>query len=117
MKNIGNNKSDTIWWIEKLLQMPIADHRKYAMWKVIMPYLFNIRKLSDSEATNLAQTWLDRCAILRPLDFNSKYLVKQNIRNRYRNRYLPINTLKLSVDNPELYAILFDVKASTHNMR
>ena len=61
MKNFGYNKTDTISWIEKLLQTPIADHRKYALWRILMPYLFNIRKLADFEVVSIVQTWLDKC--------------------------------------------------------
>ena len=35
-------------WIEKLLQIPIANHRKYAIWRILIPYLFNIKNLSDN---------------------------------------------------------------------
>ena len=36
-----------ILWIEKLLRNPIPDHRKYVIWRILAPYLINIRKLSD----------------------------------------------------------------------
>ena len=52
------------------------------------------------------QIWLEKCSSLRPLDFNSKYLFNQNIRNRNKNRYLPISIQKLSSENVELYNIM-----------
>lgn len=30
-------------WIEKLLETPIEDGRKYALWKILCPYLVNIK--------------------------------------------------------------------------
>ena len=60
-KNFGYNRTDTIPWIGNLLQTPIADHRKYAIWRIVMPYRFNIKKISDPEIISIVQTWLDSC--------------------------------------------------------
>jgi len=44
------NSSTTIWWIEKLIQTPIDDYRKFAVWRILVPYLIDIRKcFQDSE--------------------------------------------------------------------
>lgn len=101
-----NNSSATISWIEKLLQTPLDDHRKYAMWRILMPYLFNIRNLSDPDVINIIQGWLNKCDETRALDFNSKYLIRQNIKNSKRHRYLPISFDKLSSENQGLYDII-----------
>jgi hypothetical protein len=106
LKNTNYNWKNTISWIEKLLQMPIEDHRKYALWRIVFPYLFNIRKMSDSQVISIARMWLDKCAKLRPLDFNPNYLIRQNIRNSNKNRYLPISFEKLRTENNELYDII-----------
>ena len=83
--------ANTIPWIEKLLQTPIADYRKYALWRILMSYLFNVRKLSETEVIEVTQTWLNKCDLLRSLDFNAKYLIRQNIRNSKKNHNLPIS--------------------------
>ena len=31
-------------WIEKLLETPIEDGRKYTLWKILCPYLVNVKK-------------------------------------------------------------------------
>jgi Primase X len=98
--------TNTIPWIEKLLQTPITDYRKYALWRILMPYLFNVKKLSDTEVIDIMQTWLNKCNHLRSLDFNAKYLIKQNIRNSKKNRYLPISFDKLSSENKGLHDII-----------
>jgi len=105
-RNTYNNgyytKTDTIQWIEKLLQIPIADHRKYAVWRILIPYLFNVKKLSEDETVSIVQTWLNRCNGLRSLDFNGSRLIKQNICSSKNRRYLPISYNKLSSENNEL---------------
>src|SRR4249920_2603093 len=34
--------STKIWWIEKLLQTPVDDYRKFAVWRILAPYVINI---------------------------------------------------------------------------
>jgi hypothetical protein len=47
-KNEGINK---IKWIEKgLLENPLFDHRKYVIWRVLSPYLLNVKKLPKEES-------------------------------------------------------------------
>jgi Primase X len=98
------NGSNTIQWIEKLLQTPLADHRKYAIWRVLIPYLYNIKKLSEVEAVEIIWAWLNKCHILRSLDFNAKYLIKQNIRNDMG--YPPISFIKLRSENHALFDVI-----------
>jgi hypothetical protein len=97
---------NTILWIEKLLQTPIVDCRKYAIWRFLMPYLFNVKKLSESEVIDLTQTWLNKCDHMRSLDFNVKYLIRQNIRNSKKNQYLPVSFDKLAAENKESHYII-----------
>jgi hypothetical protein len=106
MKNFGYNKINTIPWIEKLLQTSIADHRKYAIWRILVPYLFNIRKLPGTEITDIIQTWLNKCDAIRALDFNTKYSILQSVRNGEKNKYLPISLNKLSGENQSLYKLV-----------
>ena len=105
-KNVCYNKTSIIPWIEKLLQTPIADHRKYVLWWILTPYLFNIKNLSEVEGIETIQTWLNECDLLKSLDFNAKYLIKQNMRNSNRHKFLPISFNKLRSDNQGLYIIV-----------
>lgn len=100
------NGSNTIQWIEKLLQTPLADHRKYAILRVLIPYLYNIKNLSDDDVVQILQNWLIKCNTMRALDFNKQYLIKQNIRNGRKCRYLPISFHNLKSENQGLYNIL-----------
>jgi len=80
-------------------QTPLSDYRKFAVWRILSPYLINIRKCSVEEATNMIKNWLDKCGKLRPLDFNPNYAIKNNIKSATRSGYLPISLRKLKVDN------------------
>jgi hypothetical protein len=60
-----------ILWIEKLLKTPIPDHRKYCIWRILAPYLINVKHLSFDEAFDIIDKWLDRCNNLEKLDFDS----------------------------------------------
>lgn len=35
----------TLQWIERLIQTPIEDGRKYSIWRILVPYLINRRHL------------------------------------------------------------------------
>ena len=59
--HVKTANSTKIWWIEKLLQTPIEDYRKFAVWRILAPYLINIRKYSTEEASGTLKNWLDRC--------------------------------------------------------
>jgi hypothetical protein len=37
-----------------------------------VPYFINIRRLPQSEASDLIKDWLDRCSLLTCLDFSPK---------------------------------------------
>ena len=100
------NSSSTIWWIEKLLQTPIDDYRKYAVWRILIPYLINIRKLAGEEANKTISSWLDKCNSLRRLDFNPNYMIKHNIHAAKKVGYLPIGLDKLKTENWYLYKTL-----------
>ncbi len=50
--------ANTIQWIEKLIQTPLADHRKYAIWRVLISYLYNIKNLLVDDIVNIIENWL-----------------------------------------------------------
>jgi hypothetical protein len=103
-----NVYQNEIQWIEKLLQTPIEDGRKYALWKILCPYLVNIKQLSYEESSNLLENWLNRCDRCNKLSFNTKYEIKTKL--RFVKSYLPISLSKLKIDNPEFFKTLQDMK-------
>lgn len=98
--------NSTIHWIERLLQTPISDYRKLAVWRIFAPYLLNIRGLSNDEAHSVISDWLEQCGKLRRLDFNPSYKIKGAL-NGSRD-FLPVSCDKLKVENEGFYNLLQD---------
>jgi hypothetical protein len=100
------NSTTAIWWIEKLLQTPVDDYRKLAIWRILIPYLINIRHISDDETYDIVRSWLDKCHSLRRLDFNPNSMKRYNISSTKRGGYLPISLEKLRRESTYLYEIV-----------
>jgi hypothetical protein len=93
-----NNK---IQWIETLLQISISDHRKYALWRIVAPYLINIRKLSYEDACTVITDWLNKCDKLKTLvSVNER--IKPNLGAAAKGGYLPISFSDLKTQNRQL---------------
>jgi hypothetical protein len=103
------DQNSRVGWIEGLLQTPLSDHRKYCIWRILSPYLLNIRKLPEQEVTDIIRDWLSRCNQLRRLDFNFKQKIKDGIEGAKRG-YLPVSLSKLKEENSGLYFKLQDSK-------
>lgn len=97
----GNKR---ILWIEKLLSTPISDHRKFCLWRIFLPYLLNIRKLTVDETVFVLKKWLDKCRQLKKLDFNPVQKIHEHI--RYVGTYLPPSKYNLSTINHQVYKIV-----------
>jgi hypothetical protein len=100
--NNNNNNSSSISWIERLLQTPLQDHRKYCIWRILVPYLLNIRKLSEQDTIDIIRDWLNRSNQIRRLDFNYNQKIKEGIEGAAEG-YLPISWEKLKEENDRLY--------------
>jgi len=88
-------------WIEILLGTAIEDYRKYALWRIVAPYLVNIRKLSHQDAVSVIREWLDKCDKLKPfVGVNEK--IKPNLAAAARIGYLPISFSDLKTENRQL---------------
>jgi hypothetical protein len=99
--------ASSIGWIERLLQTPLYDFRKYCVWRILTPYLLNIKKLSAQESVDIIRQWLVQCDSLRSLDF--RISVDQRIidgLDSAEKGYLPISLEKLKEENPQLYSYL-----------
>jgi hypothetical protein len=85
---------NAIGWIEKLLNTPIEDFRKYTIKFILAPYLMNIRGLSRSDAFDALLMWLNRCDSVCKLRFNIDRKINEAL-DMVRD-YLPQgrNTLK-----------------------
>jgi hypothetical protein len=96
-----NAINGNIRWIENLLQTPISDFRKLAIWHILVPYLLNIRGLTAEETRGIMHEWLDKCSQLRKLDFNPVQRIKNTLNNS--KDFLPISRNRLKVENKEFY--------------
>jgi hypothetical protein len=91
-------------WIEKLLQTPIEDHRKDCLWRIIGPYLLNVRKLSELEAAKMMQNWLDNCDSVRKLDFEPGLKIYSIIKGN--KGFQPLSSSKLKEEYKNIYLLL-----------
>jgi Primase X len=104
----NSNNSDTIiHWIESLLETPLCDHRKYCIWRILAPYLMNVRNLSYEESFATIMNWLEKCKLQRRLDFNAKAKIKGSL-NGAQKGYFPISLEKLKEENKALYDMIND---------
>ena len=101
----SKNHNHKIRYIETLLQIPISDHRKYALWRIVAPYLINIRKLSQEDAVGIIREWLNKCDKLKPLvGVNDR--IKPNLSAASRVGYLPVGFSDLKIENGELAEVI-----------
>ena len=105
---VTKSKHGFIVWIEDLLETPIADLRKYCIWRILAPYLVNIRKMSDEDALSIITMWLEKCNDIKRLTFNYRQRAKYDIRNARKIGYFPISRYSLRVENLDLKLILED---------
>jgi hypothetical protein len=107
------NKNKFIPWIERLLKTPMPDHRKYCIWRILAPYLINVKHLTFEEAFDIIEKWLYKCNDLEELDFDTEMKVNYCLNGAVNKGYLPISLYNpnkepktLKTDNRELYNIL-----------
>ncbi|TLX87322.1 MAG: DNA primase noncatalytic subunit PriX [Thaumarchaeota archaeon] len=107
-KRFGNaaQQSNSIHWIETLLQTPIEDYRKNAIGLILTPYLINIRKISYDDAFSIIREWLTKCNELRHLDSNFDYRIKNSLYTAIKKQTLPMRLDTLENKNRELHRLL-----------
>jgi hypothetical protein len=110
---VKNNR--TIFWIEKLLKIPIADFRKNSVNLILAPYLVNIKKLSYQQSLDILSDWLKKCNSFNKLNFNPDYLVKYALTTAIQKRIPPMKLVTLMDRNLELYNILYKQKQNFLN--
>jgi hypothetical protein len=100
------NQINKIKWIENgILENALPDHRKYIIWRILSPYLLNVRKLPKEESYSAMKDWLDKCDKLERLNFNAKAKIKEGLRGASKG-YYPISLEKLKEENKALYDIV-----------
>jgi hypothetical protein len=94
------------YWIEKLLQTPIPDYRRKCIWRILAPYLINVRKLSPEQSFAIISDWLDKCSQVCRLYFNPKLKINQDLRSSIKTGFYPPCLSKLYATDKELVELL-----------
>jgi Primase X len=102
----NQERTNSIKWIERgILEHTLADHRKYIIWRILSPYLVNVKKLPKEEVYSVMKEWLDKCNKLEKLNFNPKTKIKDGLRGASKG-YYPISMEKLKEENRQLYDLV-----------
>jgi Primase X len=105
-QNEHKNRINRIKWIEeRILEHPLPDHRKYVIWRILAPYLANVKKLPKEESYSVIKDWLDKCDKIEKMNFNAKIKIKEGLRGASKG-YFPISLEKLKEENKALYDIV-----------
>ncbi|WP_148686799.1 DNA primase noncatalytic subunit PriX [Candidatus Nitrosocosmicus hydrocola] len=92
------------FWIERLLQTPLPCFRRYCLYRILVPYLVNVRKLNDEECFGVLKKWLEKCNNISIIPFNIESEIKTRL-NGVKD-YEPLSLYKLRKENSELYHLL-----------
>jgi hypothetical protein len=100
----NHNYNSNYDYIEKLLDKPLTDFRKYCIWRIFVPYFINVKGLSRLETFDKIDSWLDRCNSIARLDFNPKQKIDYELKSVAN--YKPIRQDQLREDNSKLWTCL-----------
>jgi hypothetical protein len=112
-KKHGSYNHDTenkMNWIEILLETPIEDYRKFAVWRILAPYLINVRKVTYNDAFDIIKDWLSKCDSVCRLDFSAGYKIKYDLHTAAKIGYYPIGFDKLKKENRGLHGLIMGEK-------
>ncbi|MGA9843677.1 MAG: DNA primase noncatalytic subunit PriX [Nitrososphaeraceae archaeon] len=102
------NRINGIRWIENgILENVLPDHRKYIIWRILSPYLLNVKNLTREECYSVIKDWLDKCNKLERLNFNPKIKIKEGLKGASKG-YYPISLEKLKKENNSLYEMIMN---------
>jgi hypothetical protein len=106
-KNKNATKRNYYEWIEKkILANPFPDYRKIIVNLILAPYLIVIKKLSFEESYQIINEWLQRCDLLRKLDFNTTSFVNTALAIAYKKKIPPMSMTTLNMNYKDLYFLL-----------
>jgi Primase X len=112
-------KQNRYAWIDVLLGAPLRDYRKYAVWRILAPYLIVVKQLPYGECFKIIRDWLDGCNCVEQLRFNADFRIGRSLQRAQFIGYKPIRVEILQQENPSLYTIVMNrmqAKISRDNM-
>ena len=89
-----------------ILANPFSDYRKIILNLILVPYLIVVRKLSFEESYQIIAEWLQKCNLLRKLDFNTRSLVNTALDTAYKKQIPPMSIITLKTKYKDLYFLL-----------
>lgn len=93
-------------WIEKLMTMSLPDYRKYCIWRILAPYLINVRKFPDDQAYHIIREWLKKCDLVKRVSFDVHSRSRYDIQSVRKKRFYPIGWNQLKTENVNLYNLM-----------
>ena len=104
--NVNRTIPASYQWIEKLLQTPIADHRKHTIDLVLAPFLIVIKCLSFEESYSIIKDWIVKYNSVEMLKPSIEYFdnkIKRTIEYSLHNRVPPILQENMKKKYPNWY--------------
>ena len=90
----------------KILRIQFEDYRKIIVNFILAPYLIVIKKLSFEESYQIINEWLQKCDLLRKLDFNTRSLVNTALTTAYKKQIPPMSNTTLKNNYKNLYFLV-----------
>ena len=103
------------WIDKKILGNSFSDYRKLIINLILAPYLIVIKKLAFQDAFEIINEWLQKCDLLRRLDFNKKVLVTTALTTVYKKQIPPMKMITLKTNYKDLYFILVQKEKKRKN--
>jgi hypothetical protein len=103
----NNHTSYYYEWIDKkILANQFEDYRKIIINLILAPYLIVIKKLSFEDSYQIIYEWLQKCDLLRKLNFNIRDLVNTALVTAYKKQIPPMSIITLKTNYKDLYFLL-----------
>jgi hypothetical protein len=114
-----DNGSDTValqeqqyWYVKELLGFGIGDFRKRAISLLLSPWCITVKKIDHDAAERTLLDWIDKCEVIKPLDFDAYKVVNQALVYAESRQYRPLGLFKVKDQSPELYNKLMQLEVS-----
>ena len=101
-----NNRNYYEWIDQRILSKTYPDYIKIIVNLILAPYLVVIKKLSYEESYHIINEWLQKCNLLRKLDFNVRTVVNTALTNAYKKQIPPMRMIRLKTNYKDLYFLL-----------
>jgi ABC-type siderophore export system fused ATPase/permease subunit len=106
-KNTTTNNRNYYEWIDKkILANSFEDYRKIIVNLILAPYLIVIKKLSFEDAFKIINEWLQKCDLLRRLDFNVRSVVNTALVTAQKKQIPPMTLYTLKNNYKNLYFLI-----------